>query len=145
MRLATAEQSAEIDELSHKVYGLTGEILMESAGCMAAREIEQAYFPELKSGPLSIVCGPGNNGGDGLVVARHMHSAQHRDLVVYLLADSHSQSPLNKQQLHRAQLHGVKVINLREHPEKLEQLRSSAVIVDALLAWAFRDHFRVSI
>ena len=34
MRLATVEQSKEIDDISQKAYGLTGEILMESAGAL---------------------------------------------------------------------------------------------------------------
>ena len=44
MRLATTEQSREIEDISQKAYGLTGEILMESAGVLAAREINSSFF-----------------------------------------------------------------------------------------------------
>lgn len=132
MRLATVRQSHEIDDISQKVYGLTGEVLMEAAGCMAARETDQAFFPELKRGLTSVICGPGNNGGDGLVVARHLHSSGHRDLVVFTLAPKDSRSGLFKTQLQRAELQGLKIIDLVEQPEKFEQIRSSALIIDGL-------------
>ncbi|MCB0364543.1 MAG: NAD(P)H-hydrate dehydratase [Bdellovibrionaceae bacterium] len=132
MRLATVAQSREIDELSQTVYGLPAEILMESAGATAARELDQSYYPDLKRGLLSVVCGPGNNGGDGLVLARHLHAAGHRDLIVFVLAPQESRSELFTRQLSRVDLAGIRHVNLCDHPEKMEQIRSSALIVDAL-------------
>jgi ADP-dependent NAD(P)H-hydrate dehydratase / NAD(P)H-hydrate epimerase len=132
MRLATVGQSQEIEELSVKAYGLTAEVLMESAGALAAREIDQSYFPELARGMTAVVCGPGNNGGDGLVVARHLHSMGHRDLMVITLAPEESQSVLFKLQLERVKRQGIRVVHLSENPEKMEQLRSCELIVDGL-------------
>lgn len=132
MRLATVSQSREIDELSQTVYGLSGELLMESAGSLAAREIAQSYFPELKKGVVSIVCGPGNNGGDGLVIARHLHSAGYRHLVVYVLAPQKQRSSLFEQQMRRIQSHGIRIVDLVGSPEKTEALRSSSLIIDSL-------------
>ncbi|MCB0383881.1 MAG: NAD(P)H-hydrate dehydratase [Bdellovibrionales bacterium] len=132
MRLATVAQSREIDELSQTVYKLPAEILMESAGATAARELDQSYYPDLKRGLLSVVCGPGNNGGDGLVLARHLHAAGHRDLIVFVLAPKESRSVLFESQLDRVDLAGIRHIDLCEHPEKMEQIRSSAIMVDAL-------------
>jgi hydroxyethylthiazole kinase-like uncharacterized protein yjeF len=131
MRLATVDQAVEIDELSQKVYGLTGEVLMESAGAIAAREIDQAYYPEISRGTVVVVCGSGNNGGDGLVLARHLHSAGHRDLIVFYLEGS-KRSALFDLQLNRARLHGLKVISLGEHPEKWGQIRSASLLIDAI-------------
>ena len=132
MRLATIKQSQEIEEISRKVYHLSGEILMESAGSLAAREIDQSYFPELSRGLLGVVCGPGNNGGDGLVLARHLHSAGHRDLIVFILAPTNARSDLFKLQLKRVELQGIRVVDLSKNSEKLEQLKSCTLIVDAL-------------
>ncbi len=132
MRLASREQIREIDLLTQKVYEVSSEILMESAGCSAAREIDQAFYPELKRGKIAIVCGPGNNGGDGLVLARHLHSLGHRDLDIFYLAPEEKRSELFKKQLRRAELHGIRWIDLEKSPEKLEQVRSSKFIVDAL-------------
>lgn len=132
MRLATVEQARQIDEMSQKVYGLTGEILMESAGGLAAREIDLTFLPELTRGSAAIVCGPGNNGGDGLVAARHLHSAGHRDLVVYLVAPRDQQSPLFRVQLQRAQSQGLRIVDVIEDPLKAKQIANAELIVDAL-------------
>lgn len=133
MRLATCSQCKEVDELSVKVYGLTGDILMESAGTLAAREIQLSYFPELSASHTAILCGPGNNGGDGLVVARHLHSMGFRDITVFLLAPLKSQTDLFKIQLKRCELHGIRIVDGSRSMKKLEAIRSSKLIVDALL------------
>lgn len=132
MRLASVAQAAQIDEISQKVYGLTGEVLMESAGALAAREIDLTFLPELTRGSVSVVCGPGNNGGDGLVVARHLHSSGHRDLRVLIAAPEGSQSSLFKQQRQRVELQGIKITDLLQEPEQLKVLANSELIVDAL-------------
>lgn len=132
MRLSTVEQSRQIDEMSQKVYGLTGEVLMESAGALASREIDLTFLPELTRGSAAVVCGPGNNGGDGLVVARHLHSAGHRDLIVYLVAPRDHQSPLFRLQLQRAEAQGLRIVDVLEIPERANQIQSAELIVDAL-------------
>ncbi|MDP4620829.1 MAG: bifunctional ADP-dependent NAD(P)H-hydrate dehydratase/NAD(P)H-hydrate epimerase, partial [Thermoleophilia bacterium] len=49
--------------------GIPGEQLMEVAGLLAAREILAAFPP---GSAATVLVGPGNNGGDGMVVARHL-------------------------------------------------------------------------
>ncbi|MCM2280936.1 MAG: NAD(P)H-hydrate dehydratase [Bdellovibrionaceae bacterium] len=150
MRIATVEQSREIDRLSQVEYGLPGDILMEAAGCSAAREIEQSYFPELKRGTIGVVCGPGNNGGDGLVVARHLHSSGHRDLIVFVIAPPHGlqrsqksaqkqqQSDLFQIQMKRVEKQGIRVVDLVASPSQMEQLRSCTLFVDAIFGTGLR-------
>ncbi len=65
----------EIRRWDHRAiheFGLPGVVLMENAGAGAARLVLEnaAAFPP----PYHIFCGPGNNGGDGFVVARHLHN-----------------------------------------------------------------------
>jgi ADP-dependent NAD(P)H-hydrate dehydratase / NAD(P)H-hydrate epimerase len=138
MRLATIEQAGQIDEMSHKVYGLSGEVLMEAAGSLAAREIDLTFLPELTRGSIAVVCGPGNNGGDGLVLARHLHSSGYRDLQVFLIAPRDSQSPLFRLQKQRAELQGLRIVDLVEIPDRVAQIKSAELVVDAVLGIGFK-------
>jgi len=137
MRLLTVQQSREVDDLSCRVYGLTEEILMESAGLLAARECQLNFYPELTRGLAVVFCGPGNNGGDGLVMARHLHSMGFRDLLVVLVAPNAKRSRAFKTQLKRAELHGLRMIDGIKDVKKLEQTRSATLIVDALFGIGF--------
>lgn len=69
MKILTADQMRDADRRTIHELGIPGVVLMESAGRAVAREIEDRYV-HLFPGPLLVFCGKGNNGGDGLVVAR---------------------------------------------------------------------------
>src|SRR5215831_8684904 len=70
MNVVTAEQSREIDRLTIE-GGVAGIALMENAAHRVAETIEQEFDPISKHN-LIILCGKGNNGGDGLALARLM-------------------------------------------------------------------------
>ena len=102
MRLATAEQTQRMDGLIEKDFGLPSEVVMEVAGSLAAREIEQSFFPELNKGRVVFVTGSGHNGGDALVAARHLHGSGFRDLMVlHVYASPQKVSPLTRLQVER--------------------------------------------
>ncbi len=133
MRLLTVAQCREVDNFSCKVYGLTDEILMESAGLQAARESQQNFYPELTRGLTAFFCGPGHNGADGLVMARHLHSMGFRNLLVVLIAPAKKRSELFKLQLKRVELHGLRIVDGLRESKKLEQVRAATLVIDALV------------
>jgi len=67
----TREQVREIDRIAIEEFNVHGLILMENAGRACADEAE-AMLRERGGEKVFIFCGPGNNGGDGFVVARHL-------------------------------------------------------------------------
>ncbi len=69
MRVLTVEGSREVDRLASEEYGIPSLILMENAAIGVADAICE-IFPEVER--VTIFCGPGNNGGDGLAVGRHL-------------------------------------------------------------------------
>ena len=72
MKILTAAEMREVDRLTTEKYGVPGLVLMERA---AAQTIEAAEkkFGSLTSRRALIVCGKGNNGGDGAAIARQLH------------------------------------------------------------------------
>src|ERR1700720_1575304 len=71
MKVLTAEQMREVDRLTTVRYGVPSLQLMENAGAAVADYLSQA-FPDLSTRGILVLCGKGNNGGDGFVVARRL-------------------------------------------------------------------------
>lgn len=81
--LYTAAQVRELDRLAIEVRGIPGYELMTRAGAALARQVEAGWPGDA---PVCIVCGPGNNGGDGYVLARLLMQSG-RAVEVIALAD----------------------------------------------------------
>ncbi|MBU4305491.1 MAG: NAD(P)H-hydrate epimerase [Candidatus Omnitrophica bacterium] len=70
-RFVTAKKMRDIDLRAQKEFGIPGLILMENAGLRAA-DAALEILKRRKNKNVTVLCGPGNNGGDGFVVARHL-------------------------------------------------------------------------
>jgi NAD(P)H-hydrate epimerase len=70
MKILTAAEMREVDRLTIE-RGIPGLILMENAGCRVVEVLAETFAP-LADQRVLIVCGKGNNGGDGFVVARQL-------------------------------------------------------------------------
>jgi len=73
-KLVTGGQMAEIDRCSIEVHGIPGHQLMAQAGERVVEAMRDRW-PGLETRSFAVVCGQGNNGGDGFVVARLLHQA----------------------------------------------------------------------
>src|SRR5690606_18373941 len=71
----TAAQVRELERYAIETLGISGYTLMSRAGAAAFATLKQAW-PEART--LLVVCGPGNNGGDGYVLARLARAARLR-------------------------------------------------------------------
>ena len=78
MHIVTVDEMRELEARAERDYGLTSAILMENAGKSAANILAQQIIPKdhphhsLNELNFLVLVGPGNNGGDGLVVARYL-------------------------------------------------------------------------
>ena len=106
----------EMDKRCYEMYGLSEDILMEHAARGMAEVIRERFG---KGASVLVVCGPGNNGGDGLVLARQLHG----DYRVRVLLPMGAKSPMARQQLTRAEKIGVAFC---------DEVEDADVIVDAL-------------
>src|SRR5213080_616043 len=84
MKIVTSAEMREIDRVTTEKFGVPSLTLMENAGSAVAQFALGAY-PSAKS--FGVICGKGNNGGDGFVVARKLHEAG-REVRVLLLGDA---------------------------------------------------------
>ena len=84
MILVTAGEMQEMDRQTIETHGIPGLELMEKAGRGATRVLLDQFGDHLKAG-VGIICGKGNNGGDGFVIARCL-AEKGIDVTVYLLA-----------------------------------------------------------
>ena len=121
----------EVDRCAIEDRGVPGLDLMERAGAQAARVAEQ-LAPD---GPIAVVCGTGNNGGDGFVLARLLRDAG-REVAVRIVGDQ--QRTAGDARVNLERLAGAA-------PEPLtENLDGVALIVDALLGTGFSGEVRDS-
>jgi NAD(P)H-hydrate epimerase len=82
MKITTAAEMRDIDRATTERFGVPSLTLMENAGSAIAQFILEQYS---QANRVTVVCGKGNNGGDGFVVARKLHRAG-RVVEVLLLA-----------------------------------------------------------
>lgn len=83
MKVVLNDEMRLIDRTSIEKYGIPGVVLMENAGISVVNEIVDNFNFDSK---FTIVCGRGNNGGDGFVVARHLHDKGY-GVNVFILGD----------------------------------------------------------
>jgi NAD(P)H-hydrate epimerase len=91
MRSLTRDEVREVDRRAIDDFGLPGIVLMENAGRNAAALLHSLTVASGLAGPVAIVCGKGNNGGDGFVIARHLENLGHE--VQLLLAFAPDDAP----------------------------------------------------
>ncbi|XP_034016389.1 NAD(P)H-hydrate epimerase [Thalassophryne amazonica] len=86
IRYLGQEEAQHIDEELFSEYGFSVDQLMELAGLSCATAVSRAYpiSSLVKDRPtLLVICGPGNNGGDGLVCARHLKLFGYEPTILY--------------------------------------------------------------
>jgi ADP-dependent NAD(P)H-hydrate dehydratase / NAD(P)H-hydrate epimerase len=139
MRILTAAEMREVDHLTTERHGIPSLMLMENAGRSVA-ELIGRRFPHLERRHIVVLCGKGNNGGDGFVAARHLREKGAK-VSAYLFADPNevkgdAATNLDRWRQVAGELHVVR--SAEEWQRSKQALRSADVIMDALLGTGVR-------
>lgn len=136
MRTLTAVQMREADRRCIQEIGIPGVVLMNNAGT--------AVFKQINRGPVGVVCGKGNNGGDGFVVARLALLAGLETRVVLVARPEEIDGDAAVFMNVYRRLGGAleSVTDAGETAAAVRQLSDCAVLVDALLGTGIKGEVR---
>lgn len=122
-QLVTSQEMQQFDDYTVKQVGMSALVLMERAA-QAVVEIVLQQSTDLNK--VAVICGYGNNGADGVAVARLL-KLKNIDVTIYLVGNPELSSAAMKQQLHIASVYQVPMITTQ--PQDFHQY---TLIIDAL-------------
>ncbi len=130
----TSESSYELDRLCIR-RGIKFSDLMENAGKSASIKIEKKIIPSLKefNNKILILCGPGNNGGDGLVIAKYLLKSGYKVDICFPILNKHKINRHTKEKLKNLDISAQKFNNLN--------LNRYSMIVDSIFGIGLSRNF----
>ncbi len=139
MKIVNVKEMRKIDRITIKELGIPGMVLMENAGQSVVSAMED-FFEMDNVSRLTVVCGKGNNGGDGFVVSRYLLN-QGKYVDLFLVGNVNGIKGNAKKNLDILKGIGLKpkTITSVKDIEKLNRsIRDSEVIVDAIFGTGFK-------
>jgi ADP-dependent NAD(P)H-hydrate dehydratase / NAD(P)H-hydrate epimerase len=135
MKIVTAAEMRETDRVTSERFGVPSLTLMENAGSAVA-EFVTTHYPSAKR--IGVICGKGNNGGDGFVAARKLHEAG-KDVRMLLLAERSELRGDAAEMFTKLPLAPV-IVSAKEQlkAESAGAVFAADVLVDAILGTGFR-------
>ena len=126
--MLTRNQVREIDRRAIEEFGIAGVVLMENAGLGVVEVMQQLSI----FGPVHIVCGKGNNAGDGFVIARHLDLLDIEVVVIRCstIEELTGDAAMNYRIIGHS---GLNIVAYTSIESLAQQLRQASWIVDALL------------
>ncbi len=129
MRVARVDEMRDLDRRATEEFGLSEDLLMENAGQAVYQVISQEVG--IKGSRFEVYCGGGNNGGDGLVVARKIHSSG-GEVKVLLLDDEARFKGAARKNFEIISRMPVEVIRISSVDEAATELLDCDGVVDAI-------------
>jgi NAD(P)H-hydrate epimerase len=140
MRILNAAQMREADRYTTEDIGIPSLVLMENAGRQVVAALEAAYESRLE-GRIAVLCGRGNNGGDGFVVARTLLQ-RGVDVAVFVMgtvADIRGDARVNLDILGRLGVTVVEVSDEQTWELHFSEVSQCSLIVDAIFGTGLRS------
>lgn len=133
LKLLNQKEAQKIDEELFSVYAYSLDQLMELAGQSCAIAFAKVY-PKSSMGKVLVVCGPGNNGGDGLVCARHLKLFGYDPVIYY---PKKKDKPLFRNLTTQCVKMEIPIVK-ELPPSSTEFKKSYGAIVDALFGFSYK-------
>jgi NAD(P)H-hydrate epimerase len=140
MRILNAAQMREADRFTIEEIGIPSLVLMENAGRQVVAAIEAAYEARL-DGRVAVLCGRGNNGGDGFVVARTLlqRGVEAVVFVIGSLADVRGDAKTNLEILGRLGVTVVEISDEQSWELHFSEISQCTLIVDAIFGTGLKS------
>ena len=138
----TREQVRRIDRLAIEQLGIPGIVLMENAARSAAEAALAMLDPP--GSKVAVLCGGGNNGGDGYAIARHLHNAA-ISTTIYAATDTDrlkGDARTNFRIVHRMGLAVTPILTVTQADSHASDWPGCHLIIDALLGTGFTGQVR---
>lgn len=130
MKVASVSEMRKLDKRAVKKYGIDEILLMENAGNAVFYAIEKEIGT--KNNKFLILAGSGNNGGDGMVVARKLHSNGIK-VKLFLLTDEQKLKGITKKNFKILKNIGISIKKKPGESDIKKALKETDVIIDAML------------
>ncbi len=141
MKVLTAAEMREVDRLTTQRFGIPSLQLMEAAGTRVADACGKFVgSAATRPAKIAVLCGKGNNGGDGLVAARHLQSLG-AQVKVYLFsepAELHGDAATNLQRWTATGNSVISITNESAWQTAWTEISSANVVLDAIFGTGFR-------
>ena len=139
MKIVTVSEMREVDRLTTECHGISQQALMESAGAAVARFVA-GHFAPIDGRRVVVLCGKGNNGGDGFVAARLLQEMGAAPSV-FLFSDSTELRGEAAESFKRMRKASIEVTSIRDSAawaSARASVMDAQIIVDALLGTGLR-------
>ena len=137
-----AETSANVDKELMGAYNYSIDQLMEIAGLTVAKVVNQEFIKSTKNCKILTLCGPGNNGGDGLVASRYLKEFGNEVDILY--PKKNTKNALYTRLITQCENYEIKISEkIYDNKEDYEKIfKNYDVIVDALFGFSFKGEIR---
>ena len=141
----TSDQMYEIEDRGDKMIGVSRIYMMENAGHGLADFIISEFRNDLKEKKIVVICGSGNNGGDGFVASRHLSGYYGAKITVILLgspADLRTQEAgINWRVIEK--MDSIEIIYDNKIVDKIsKKIATADIIIDAIFGTGIKGEIR---
>ncbi len=133
----SSQQMKDLDQRTINEFAIPSRVLMETAGKGCADIITGCYTEHLQQ-DIAVLCGTGNNGGDGAVIARWLLQSKHKVRIIKI--GNSPSSPETTANMQICQNMGIPIITVcteEEYPSFEQAIQNTSLLIDAIFGIGF--------